>query len=510
MVSGLRVVVERDARSPVVAMVAVVGAGGTSDPAGKQGLAHLVEHLAFRSRLTGSASVKARMEAAGAGYSNGSTNLDYTTYETMAPKEALATLVKLEGQRLSAPIAGISPEVFAVEREVVRNELRQRNETGYVGQVSGWVHAATFATWGAYSESHFEGSLGDWGLHGGSSTGLDHVRVEMAGTAAHVGNMLAMLTEQLSTIRTSGNAVRFLSEQVLPWREVVDTRPEVVAHRKLMRALYATHPYGSEATGVQMAQVSKSEAQSWLEDVYRPGNTVVVVAGEFDVKEVEPLVHEYLGDWSQGTPQPVLVPPAPALPAASPRVSTLFTSRPGATQGQVQLACRLPTATPELEARYALMAELLEVKAYQETRTGTGTTYGFGASPWIARGGAAHLKVTGMLDAQRLEEGVVALRSTLVEFAKDVSPADLEQARSRVLAQQAVSFTTTEAWVDALLAARVKGFPVEAVAQRPAHLQAVTVDQLKQEFAGCLQRLVVSVTGDEAHSRAALQAVSVP
>ncbi|MCY1043661.1 insulinase family protein [Corallococcus sp. bb12-1] len=867
MASGLRVVVEHDARSPVVAVVAVVGAGGSSDPGGREGLAHLVEHLAFRSHPAGAPSATARLEAAGAGHSNASTSLDYTAYETLAPKEALATLVKMEGQRLSAPIAGISPEVFAVEREVVRNELRQRNETGYVGQVFSWISAASYpkgdpysrpvvgshdslsaltladaqrfarthyrpenvtlviagdvdlaaveailtqnlppawvgtglplapdtrlpanpaapavapvpktmpvyaaavptpelylswvlprgfdessavhdfvgegldsnlwesmrndgdiagirtelvpgtrssmlivsvqlshgdhpertaekvldqvhkawsqeinaggvlgqefsfqslrrqvvtgmaleserllartkqrallthftldvrsytrrqqalmglgggkvtdfayewlqrsrahavfvkpgesgiptlvaplakvsgeesglepgqritpsmltatttpvqvlkldngmevllaprpglpvvrvgaamgggltygakpgvadlANWGSFRESYFEGHLSDWGLHGGARSRLDHVRVDLAGTAGNVGNMLAMLAEQLSTTRTSEDAVRFLREQVLPWREAVDTRPEVVANRELMRALYGVHPYASEATGAQRGQVSWSEAQSWLEDVYRPGNTVVVVAGEFDVKEVEPLVRKYLGGWSRGKPQPVGVPPAPALPAASPRVSTLFTPRPGATQGQVQLACRLPTATPELEARYALMAELLEVKAYQETRAGTGASYGFGASPFIARGGAAHLIVRGMLDAQRLEEGISALRSTLAGFVKNVSTADLEQARSRLLAQQAVSFITTNEWVDALLAARVKGFPVEAVAQRPAHLQAVTTDQLKQEFDGCLQRLVVSVTGDEARSRAALQAVSAP
>ncbi|MFP2957109.1 insulinase family protein [Myxococcus sp. 1LA] len=51
--SGLRVVVEQDARSPVVAVVAMVGAGGSSDPGGKEGLAHVVEHLAFRSRHAG-------------------------------------------------------------------------------------------------------------------------------------------------------------------------------------------------------------------------------------------------------------------------------------------------------------------------------------------------------------------------------------------------------------------------------------------------------------------------
>lgn len=867
MPSGLRVVVERDARAPVVAVVAVVGAGSTSDPGGKEGLAHLVEHLSFRARPANGPSVQARLNASGAGHSNASTSLDSTAYEELAPKESLAALVKLEGERLMSPLSNISPEVFAVEREVVRSELRQRNETGYVGQVYSWVHANSFPAgdpysrplsgsheslsaltladaqrfarahyrpdnvtlvisgdvdlaeveatllknlpaawvgtgaplaldtrlpaqrpeplsapvsktlpvytaavpspelylswvlprsfdeasalhdfvdtsldsnlWGAVRtdgdiagistgllrgtrasllivrvrlsrgdhpersaervldqvhktwsgeieasgvlgqevnfqalrrqvvtsmvleseqllertrsrallthfttdvrsytrsqmalmglggskvtdfayqwlqrdrahailvrpgesgapaglpvpaklsggepaveggervtpsmltatsapvqvlklengmevllaprpglpvvrvgaalgggtahgekpgvadlatrvalrESFFEGRPSDWGLHEGSSAKLDHVRVDVAGTAGNVGNMLAMLAEELSSTRTSEDVVRYWRELALPWREVVDTRPEVLAHRELMHALYGNHPYAREATGAQMGQASWSEAQAWVEDVYRPGNTTVVVAGEFDVKEVEPLVRKYLGDWSRGKPQPVAVPPAPALPATSATVNTLFTARPGATQGQVQVACRLPTATPELEARYALMAELLEVAVYEQTRSGTGASYGFSAQPWIGRGGAAHLLLEGSLDAQRMSEGVSSLRGKLAAFAKEVSEADLAQARARLLAQQAVSLISTDAWVEALLKARVRGFPVEAVAQRPAHLQAVTADAVKQEFAGCLQRLVVSVTGDETPGRAALQAVSVP
>ncbi|MCY1021073.1 M16 family metallopeptidase [Pyxidicoccus sp. MSG2] len=867
MPSGLRVVVEEDRRSPVVAVVAVVGVGGSSDPSGKEGLAHVVEHLTFRSRHAGGPSIQTRLEAAGVGHSNASTSLDYTAYEALASREALPALLKMHGQWLASPVAGITPEVFAVEREVVRNELRQRNETGYVGQVFSWMHAASYPashpyarpligthptltaltladaqrfarahyrpdnvtlvisgdvdlaavepllreslpaewvgsgapltveprlpgkvaeppltpepkslpeyaaavpspelylswvlprgfdeqgavqefvrasldrnlwgavrsdgdiagistglvpgtrasllvvrvqlsrgdhpqrsaekvldmvhkawsnsveagdvlgneadfqaarrnvitgmvlesehllsrtlrrallthftldvrsytrsqmaqmalggsqvtafayTWlqrerarvilvrpgesgtavaengpaqlpaqpepavpvehatpsmvtalsapvhvlkldngmevllaprpglpvvrvgaamgggsaygakpgvadlagyGSFRESWFEGRPSDWGLWDSTSLQRDHVRVELSGTAGNVGNMLAMLAEQLSSMRTSEDVVRFLREQVLPWRDAVDGRPEVQAHRALLSALYGTHPYAHEATGAEMAQVSWSDAQDWIEDVYRPGNTVVVIAGEFDVKEVEVLARKYLGGWSRGTPQPVDLAAAPALPAASVRPNTLLTPRPGATQGQVHVACRLPAATPEAEARYSMMAELMEVQAWHDMRSQRGASYGFQSSTWLGRGGAAHLMVEGMVDARRMSEGVGSVRQAIAAFAKTVSARDLEQARSRLLARQAVSFISTSAWVDALLDTRVRGFTPDALAQRPAHLQAVTSEALQREFAGCLERLVVAVTADEGPGRAALQALSQP
>ena len=50
----------------------------------------------------------------------------------------------LEGVRLTASVANVTPEVAAVEREVVRNELRQRNETGIYGSILSYVQAAVF------------------------------------------------------------------------------------------------------------------------------------------------------------------------------------------------------------------------------------------------------------------------------------------------------------------------------------------------------------------------------
>jgi zinc protease len=48
--SGLRVIVERAPGSQVAGVTTVVGAGSRQDPPGREGLAHLVEHLTFRAQ----------------------------------------------------------------------------------------------------------------------------------------------------------------------------------------------------------------------------------------------------------------------------------------------------------------------------------------------------------------------------------------------------------------------------------------------------------------------------
>lgn len=142
--SGLRVLVERDARSPLVGLFLVVGAGSTSDPVGKEGLAHYIEHLAFRSRPFGKYSFRRMLERAGAGTWNAFTGLDDTVYFELGPASALPELLRLEGTRMAAPVAKITPETLAIELNVVRNELRQRNETGFAGEVIGALQAAVF------------------------------------------------------------------------------------------------------------------------------------------------------------------------------------------------------------------------------------------------------------------------------------------------------------------------------------------------------------------------------
>lgn len=112
-------VIRLDVRYPV---------GSADDPPGKQGLAHLVEHLLFDVELARGAnktSIGAELGRLALSW-NAETAADSTTYQTLALPGALDELVQLEVDRLAVGCAGLTPEIVAREREVVMNELRQR------------------------------------------------------------------------------------------------------------------------------------------------------------------------------------------------------------------------------------------------------------------------------------------------------------------------------------------------------------------------------------------------
>ena len=128
--SGMRIVIEEDHSKPVVAVVAVIDVGAAADPVGKEGLAHLVEHLSFRAKPDGRLQRANQLDFAGASSWNGTTTHDLTTFAVVGPKESLRNLLVIEGGRLMGPLAGLDQHGFELERDVVKHELTARDERG--------------------------------------------------------------------------------------------------------------------------------------------------------------------------------------------------------------------------------------------------------------------------------------------------------------------------------------------------------------------------------------------
>jgi zinc protease len=125
--NGLRFVIMPDAASRMVEVAVRYEVGAADDPPGKSGLAHLVEHLMFQTRPDGT---EARpllyfVDQVAIRW-NAYTSADSTHYMTLGPGRSADALVQLEAMRLFYGCEGISEAEFLREREVVRNEVRQR------------------------------------------------------------------------------------------------------------------------------------------------------------------------------------------------------------------------------------------------------------------------------------------------------------------------------------------------------------------------------------------------
>src|SRR3954463_11338928 len=126
LANGLRVVLSEDHLTPVAAVCLWYDVGSRHEVGGRTGLAHLFEHLMFQ----GSASVKGNghfelVQAAG-GSLNGTTSFERTNYFETMPAHQLELALWLEADRMGSLLAALDQESLDNQREVVKNERRQR------------------------------------------------------------------------------------------------------------------------------------------------------------------------------------------------------------------------------------------------------------------------------------------------------------------------------------------------------------------------------------------------
>ena len=130
--SGLHVVFQEEHSQPVVAVTSVIDSGSENDQPGMEGIAHVVEHLAFRAQHGDLPKNMDLIKQLGGSF-NASTWTDWTNYMTIAPRDALEPLLAIEARRLKDPLANVTEKDVKLEVEIARNEKRMRDENGALG-----------------------------------------------------------------------------------------------------------------------------------------------------------------------------------------------------------------------------------------------------------------------------------------------------------------------------------------------------------------------------------------
>ena len=130
--SGLHVVFQEEHSQPVVAVTSVIDSGAEHDQPGRDGIAHVIEHLAFRAKHGDLPKNMDLIKQLGGSF-NASTWKDWTNYMTIAPRDALDALLAIEARRMKDGLANVTEEDVRLEVEIARNEKRMRDENGALG-----------------------------------------------------------------------------------------------------------------------------------------------------------------------------------------------------------------------------------------------------------------------------------------------------------------------------------------------------------------------------------------
>ncbi|MBA2378902.1 MAG: insulinase family protein [Blastocatellia bacterium] len=145
--NGLRVILHEDKTTPIVAVNLWYHVGSKNEVVGRTGFAHLFEHLMFQGSKNYNDDYFKPLQEVGATI-NGSTNPDRTNYFQSVPSNFLELALFMEADRLGGLLEAMTQEKLDNQRDVVKNERRQR----YDNQPYGTAFEKIFAT--LYPKDH--------------------------------------------------------------------------------------------------------------------------------------------------------------------------------------------------------------------------------------------------------------------------------------------------------------------------------------------------------------------
>ena len=149
--NGLRVLVHEDHSTPLASVYTFYHVGAVHEQPGKTGFAHLFEHMMFEgSTNVPEGEFDKLLTSAGAEY-NAGTGSDLTTYYITLPSSALELALWLEADRMGGLLDAVTQQKLDVQRDVVKNERRQRYENTPYGLYSEQAYAALYPPGVIYS-----------------------------------------------------------------------------------------------------------------------------------------------------------------------------------------------------------------------------------------------------------------------------------------------------------------------------------------------------------------------
>ncbi|HEY9909298.1 MAG TPA: pitrilysin family protein, partial [Thermosynechococcaceae cyanobacterium] len=294
--NGLKFIVLERHQAPVVSFLTYADVGGADEPDGKTGVAHFLEHLAFK----GTTRIGTQDYAAEKPLLD---RLDQLATQIQAAKDQPAELSKLQA------------EFNTVEAEATR--LAQQNEFGRLVEQAGGVglnaNTSTDAT--RYLYSFPSNKLELW-MSLESDRFLDPVFREFYKEKA------VILEER--RLRTDNSPIGQMIEAFLG-------------------AAFQVHPYRRPVIGYnqEIQNLTRQDVQTFFDQYYGPGNLTIAIVGDVDPNQVKQLAQTYFGRFPAKPAPPKVVAMEPAQTA--PREVTLrLPSQPWYLEGYHRPALNHP------------------------------------------------------------------------------------------------------------------------------------------------------------------------
>ena len=209
------------------------------------------------------------------------------------------------------------------------------------------------------------------------------------------------------------------------------SQPGTLAQQTFMEEIYGDHPYGDFETAESISEIDAADLEAFYEARYRPGNALIVVAGDVNPDRIARQLEVALAGWEGRAPADVAGANPPTRPAGREMV---FVHKPGSVQAVIRVGHLFPSADQADWAALDVANNILGAGGFTSwmmsiLREERGYTYG-ARSTMSERAGPGYFMMTGEFRNEVADSSLIIMMDLAERLRRgEVDASDIESAR---------------------------------------------------------------------------------
>lgn len=293
---------------------------------------------------------------------------------------------------------------------------------------------------------------------------------------------------------------RLREERLASLLEIQDDPEQLVQVAFPTLVFGETHRYGAPTIGTaaSLKGITVVDLKAFHAAHYRPGNAVLVVAGDVTAATVVPMLERALGGW-KGATGGRETPGAAAPQLAARRVFLI--DKPGAAQSQIRMGwIGVARSTPDyfaLRVLNTILGEAFTSRLNNNLREVHGYAYG-ASSRFDMRLNPGAFHAGAGVQTDKTPEALKEFFIELTRIHEPVPAPELEKAKNYLALQLPRTFETTRGTANALAQVYLYGLPADYYTTFGDRIRAVTAADVKRVADRYIQpdKFAVVIVGD--------------
>lgn len=335
---------------------------------------------------------------------------------------------------------------------------------------------------GSLDEEQISGRLVDLGAR--LSSGSDHdkasVNLRTLSFATEKTGALALMRAVLSAPTFPEAVLAREKTRTIESLKEADTRPDAIAGKRFVAALYPGHPYGNVATPESVAKIVRDDLVTFYQTYYTARGAVVSIIGDVSKSEAEAIAVQLTEALPAGEPVAALP------PVTLPQRETLKVAHPAA---QSHIHVGLPTITrtdPDyfalLVGNYTLGGGGFVSRLMKEVREKRGYAYSV-YSTFAPRVLPGPFQIGLQTKREQADDALQVVDAVLTKFlAEGPTAQELAAAKKNLIDGQALRIDSNAKLLAHLSLIGFHGLPLDYLDQFPRKVAAITRDDVRAAF----------------------------